>query len=98
MPETERRGGPTFRAAAVGLLATLVAGALAYATEPLGEGSAVAVLMLGVTIAAVTGGLWGGVVASIVSSVVLPLLTDPGQGFVGSEPRDLIAAVVFLAV
>jgi len=97
--QTERRrAGPTFRAAAVGLLAIVVAGALAYATEPLGEGSAVAVLMLGVTIAAVTGGLWGGVVASLVSSVVLSLLSDPEQGLLGSEPRDLIAAVVFLAV
>jgi two-component system sensor histidine kinase KdpD len=54
--------------------------------------------MLGVTMAAVIGGLWGGVVASLVSSVALPLLTDPAQGLVGSEPRDLIAAVVFLAV
>ena len=82
----------------MGLLATVVAGALAYATEPLGEGSSVAVLMLGVTIAAVTGGLWGGVVASLVASVGLPLLSDPGQGFFVDEPRDLIAAVVFLAV
>jgi two-component system sensor histidine kinase KdpD len=97
--DTERRrSGPTFRAAAVGLLATVVAGALAYATEPLGEGSSVAVLMLGVTIAAVTGGLWGGVVASLVASVGLPLLSDPDQGFFVDEPRDLIAAVVFLAV
>jgi two-component system sensor histidine kinase KdpD len=97
--DTERRrSGPTFRAAAVGLLATVVAGALAYATEPLGEGSSVAVLMLGVTIAAVTGGLWGGVVASLVASVALPLLSDPDQGFFVDEPRDLIAAVVFLSV
>jgi two-component system sensor histidine kinase KdpD len=93
-----RRAGPTFRAAAVGLLAIVVAGALAYATEPLGEGSVVAVFMLGVTMAAVIGGLWGGIVASLVSSVALPLLTDPAEGFVGGEPRDLIAAVVLLAV
>lgn len=86
------------RGAATGLLAIVLAAALAYATEPLGEGSAVAVLMLGVTIAAVTGGLWGGVVASLVSSVALPLLSDPERRFVIDEPRDLIAAVVFLAV
>ncbi len=96
-----RRTGPTFRAIIVGLVATLVAALLAAASEALGEASAVAIFMLAVTIAAVSGGLWGGVVAAVVSSVVLPVVGDRGGAAGGlrfDEPRDLIAAVVFLAI
>jgi two-component system sensor histidine kinase KdpD len=61
-------------------------------------GVAVAIFMLAVTVAAVTGGIWAGIVAALLSSVALPLIVHPGSGFQFEQFRDLIAAVVFLAI
>ena len=83
---------------AVGLVTTIVAAALAFAVATLGEASAVAVFMLAVTVAAVTGGLWAGVVTAVLSSAALPLLEEPERMLAFDDPRDVIAAVVFLAI
>lgn len=88
----------TLRAIASALVTTLVAALLSQLAVDLGQGSGVAVFMLAVTVAAVSGGLWGGVIAAIVASVVLPILDAPETAFRFEQPRDVIAAVVFLAI
>jgi two-component system, OmpR family, sensor histidine kinase KdpD len=86
------------RAIAVGLLATAAASLLALPASELGPASDVAVFMLAVTIAAVTGGLWGGVLSAVLASVVLPIVELPDNALRFDEPRDVVAAVVFLAI
>jgi two-component system sensor histidine kinase KdpD len=81
-----------------GLVAPAAAAALALVTVDLGVVSAVAVFMLAVTVAAVSGGLWGGVLAAVGSSIALPIILDPGHRLVFNETRDLVAAVVFLSI
>jgi two-component system sensor histidine kinase KdpD len=81
-----------------GLVAPTAAAALALVTVDLGVVSAVAVFMLAVTVAAVSGGLWGGVLAAVGSSIALPIILDPGHRLVFNETRDLVAGVVFLSI
>jgi two-component system sensor histidine kinase KdpD len=81
-----------------GILAPVIATVLSLLTGDLGTPSVVAIFMLAVTIAAVSGGLWGGVVAAIFASVALPILSSPEHELVINETRDVIAAVVFFAV
>ena len=88
----------TSRAAVVGLLAPLAASALALLTNDLGPSSAVAIYMLAVTIAAVLGGLWGGVIAALFATVAAPVIEDPDRTFRFTDTRDLVSAVVFLAI
>jgi two-component system, OmpR family, sensor histidine kinase KdpD len=92
------RGRFGLRAIAVGLLATAAASLLALPASELGPASDVAVFMLAVTVAAVTGGLWGGVLAALLASIVLPIVELPDNALRFDEPRDLVAAVVFLAI
>jgi two-component system sensor histidine kinase KdpD len=94
-----RRIGLVFvRAVGVGAVATLAAAALALLVRELRQPSgadssvsSVAIFMLAVTVAAITGGLWAGVAAAVFSSVALPVLESQGS-------RDVVAAVVFLAI
>jgi two-component system sensor histidine kinase KdpD len=81
-----------------GLLATLLALSLALLTEDLGPSSGVAIFMLAVTIAAVTGGLWGGVIAAVLASLLLPMIEEPDFALRFDDQRDIVAAVVFLAI
>lgn len=81
-----------------GLVAPPAAAALALVTLDLGTVSAVAVFMLAVTVAAVSGGLWGGVLAAVGSSIALPIVLDPRHRLVFDETRDLVAAVVFMSI
>jgi two-component system sensor histidine kinase KdpD len=90
---------PSLRALAVGLIATSLGALLAQLSSALGAGPGVAIFMLAVTVAAVTGGLWGGLLTAVLASVVLPLIEGNAQTAVPSDgSRDLIAAVVFLAI
>jgi len=90
---------PGLSALISGLAAPAGATALAFVTvEPLGGESAVAVFMLAVTVAAVSGGLWGGVLAAVGSSIALPIILDPRHRLVFDETRDLVAGVVFLSI
>ncbi len=93
----------SFPAVLVGLIAAGCGAVLAMLiTREFGsggsEGVAVAIFMLAVTVAAVSGGIWAGIVAALVSSVALPLVERPGVGFQFEQFRDVIAAVVFLAI
>jgi two-component system sensor histidine kinase KdpD len=88
----------TGRAVAVGVAATAGGALMALVTRELGPGAAVAIFMLTVTIAALTGGIWAGVVAAILSSLALPVIEHPAEGLQFEQLRDVIAAVVFLAL
>jgi two-component system sensor histidine kinase KdpD len=94
----ERRWVPTVRSLLIGALVPTVAAVLALAANPLGEASAVAIFMLAVTVAAIWGGLWSGVLAAVGASLALPVLVEPAGGARFEGSRDLIAAVVFLAI
>lgn len=94
----ERWGRLSLRGLAAGLLATLLALSLALLTQELGAASGVAIFMLAVTIAAVTGGLWGGVIAAVLASVLLPMIEEPDFALRFDDQRDVVAAVVFLAI
>lgn len=86
------------RSAGVGVVVTVVASLLVLPTLQLGTETGVAIFMLAVTVAAVLGGLWGGVAAALLASIVLPIMDQPDAALRFDEPRDLIATVVFLAV
>ncbi len=86
------------RAVAIGLGAGFLAALLAILTRDLGPGSSVAIFMLAVTIAAVTGGIWAGVAAALVSSLAVPIIEHPEVGLEFEQLRDVVAAVVFLAI
>jgi two-component system sensor histidine kinase KdpD len=88
----------TLRALGVGLLVPILATLLALLIADLGAASQVAVFMLAIVVAAVTGGLWAGVLAAALSSLSLLVVEDPDRVLRFDEPRDIVAAVVFLAV
>ena len=87
-----RLAGLTLRAIGIGFLATLAGTVLALLTSQL-QGAGVAIFILSVTIAAVSG-----VVAALLASIALPIVESPQRVFGFEQLRDLIAAVVFLAI
>jgi len=91
-------GRLSWRAVITGLVATLVAALLSLATSEVGPASAVAVFMLAVTVSAVTGGLWGGLITAVLASIVLPVIEQPDHTWHFEQTRDVVAAVVFFAV
>ena len=99
---TERRESRieriSWRAILIGCGAVACAALLAILTRELGPGSGVAIFMLAVTIAAVSGGIWAGVVAALLSSLIAPVIEHPDLGLEFEQLRDVIAAVVFLAI
>jgi two-component system sensor histidine kinase KdpD len=86
------------RALVIGLVAALGASVLALLAVDLGPGSAVAIFMLAVAVSAVAGGIWAGVVTALLSSVAVPFIEQPNIGLEFEQLRDVIAAVVFLAI
>jgi two-component system sensor histidine kinase KdpD len=90
--------GPSLRAAVVGIVAVAAGAVMSSVSTGLGQGSSVAIFMLAVTIAAVTGGLWGGLIAAALASVALPWIEKQQAPFSLAQTRDVIAAVVFLAI
>jgi two-component system sensor histidine kinase KdpD len=98
MTEPRAWGRLSWRAVVSGLLATVLATVLSLATSDVGPASAVAVFMLAVTVAAVTGGLWGGLISAVMASLVLPVVEEPDLTLRFDEPRDIVAAVVFFAI
>lgn len=86
------------RAVAIGFGASFCGAILVALTRELGPGAGVAIFMLAVTISAVTGGIWAGIITALVSSVALPWIEQPAQGFQFEQLRDVIASVVFLAI
>src|ERR687890_2628355 len=91
----DRISGP---AVATGVLAAACGAALALATRNLGQGPVVAIFMLAVTVAAVTGGIWAGIFAALLSALAVRFIHFPGEegGFAFEQLRDVVAAVVFL--
>jgi len=93
----------TLRAIAIGVLATMTAAVLAAVVSQFGftpevAAAEVAIFMLGVTVAAVSGGLWGGVVSALLASVVYPIVQSEHHTFHFDQAQQLIASVVFLAI
>ena len=93
----------TLRAIAIGVLATMTAAVLAAVVSQFGftpevAAAEVAIFMLGVTVAAVSGGLWGGVVSALLASVVYPIVQSEDHTFHFDQAQQLIASVVFLAI
>jgi len=88
----------SWRAVLVGLVSVACAALLALLTRELGPGSSVAIFMLAVTIAAVSGGIWAGVIAAVMASLIGPVIEHPDLGLQFEQLRDVIAAVVFLAI
>jgi two-component system sensor histidine kinase KdpD len=91
----------TLRGIGIGVLATLCGVVLAAVWGQLSTSAAsaeVAIFMLAVTVAAVSGGLWAGVVSALLSSVALPIIQNPHHRLAFDALQQLIAAVVFLAI
>src|SRR4051812_34160467 len=86
------------RALAIGLGAAVCGAILVALTRDLGPGAGVAIFMLAVTIAAVTGGIWAGIVTALLSSVALPWIERPATGFEFEQLPDVIASVGVLAI
>jgi two-component system sensor histidine kinase KdpD len=86
-------------AVAIGLVAAAGGTVLALLTRDLGEGPVVAIFMLAVTVAAVSGGIWAGIFAALLSALALRFIRIPGEsGFAFEQLRDVVAGVVFLAI
>ena len=85
-------------AALVGFIAAACGAVLALLARDLSAGAPVAIFMLAVTVAAVIGGIWGGIVAALLSSVALSIVANDTLTFQLSQLPDVIAAVVFLAI
>ena len=88
----------TLRAIAIGVLATMTAAVLAAVVSQFGftpevAAAEVAIFMLGVTVAAVSGGLWGGVVSALLASVVYPIVQSEHHTFHFDQAQQLIAAM-----
>jgi len=88
----------SLRALLIGFVAASCGALLALLARELGPGASVAIFMLAVTVAAVTGGIWAGIVAALLSSIAVPVIEHPDLGLQFEQLRDVIAAVVFLAI
>ena len=87
-----------FRPAAAAVLAPAAATLLALPLEGSRE-SATSLYLLGVVAAAVVGGLWGGLGASVLAFLGLNyFFTPPRQTFRVGKTEDLVALFVFLVV
>ncbi len=96
------RAGPgrlTVLGVLAALLIPLAATGVALAIPHVAAASAASLYLLGVVAVSVLGGLWSGVVASVVSFLALNFFfTEPRHTFVVSRPQDVVALAVFLAV
>lgn len=94
-----RSRGITARGLMIAVITPLVA---AIGSIPLGSGgpaSAIALFMLAIVIAAVSAGLWSGLIAAILSSLAIPMLfSTPRFTLQLDGAEDVVTAVVFLAV
>jgi len=88
----------SWRVVLLPVITTLVALVLALPSLDLGAVSVVAAFMLSVTVAAVGAGLWGGLIAAVLASLLVPILEEPDLVLRFDEPRDVVAATVFFAI
>ncbi|MBI3648979.1 MAG: DUF4118 domain-containing protein [Actinobacteria bacterium] len=96
---SEHRSSPrlTLRGALVSALTPMVATGLALLLAQRGPSSAVALYMLAIVGAAVTGGFWSGLIAATLSAVVFGLTYDRYASGI-DQAGDIVAAIVFVAV
>jgi two-component system sensor histidine kinase KdpD len=88
----------SIRVVVLPVITTLVALVLSVPALDLGPVSLVAAFMLSVTVAAVGAGLWGGLIAAVLASIIVPILEEPDLVLRIDEPRDIVAATVFFAI
>jgi len=88
----------SFRAALVAVVLPAIAAVLGRAFQPSGEAAA-SLFILAVVGAAILGGLWSGLAASILSFLGLNYFFTPPRGtFRVDKEQDLVALMVFLVV
>ncbi len=97
--EGRRFRGLTTRGALVAVVAPAAAGVASVPLARNGPAAAIALFLLAIVIAAVSGGLWAGLLAAALSSVALPFLYGAPRfrlRFEGTE--EVLTALVFLTV
>jgi two-component system, OmpR family, sensor histidine kinase KdpD len=98
-PDAEGMARFTGRALAIGVLTPAVATVVAFPIAPRRPEISIALFMLAVVIAAVAGGLWGGLIAALLASTVRPLVVEaPQLTFRFDGVEDAATGVVFLSV
>lgn len=89
----------TARGVMIALITPTVAALGSIPLSAGGPASAIALFMLAIVIAAVSAGLWSGLLAAAVSSLAIPLLLSTPRFTVSlGGTEELVTAVVFLAV
>jgi two-component system, OmpR family, sensor histidine kinase KdpD len=97
--EQQRWRGITPRGAFVAVLAPAAAGVIAIPLSRGGPASAIALFLLAIVIAAVSGGLYAGLIAAVLSSMALPFLYGAPRFRLRLDgTEEVVTAVVFLAV
>ncbi|MGZ8582649.1 MAG: sensor histidine kinase [Actinomycetota bacterium] len=97
--ERRRFRGLTARGALVAVVAPAAAGVASIPLARNGPAAAIALFLLAIVITAVSGGLWAGLLAAVLSSVALPFLYGAPRfplRFEGTE--EVLTALVFLTV
>ena len=97
--DSRRFRGLTAGDVLVGVVAPAAAGMASIAVAPHGPAAAIALFLLAIVIAAVSSGLWAGLLAAILSSIALPFLYGAPRfrlRFEGAE--DVLTGLVFLTV
>jgi two-component system, OmpR family, sensor histidine kinase KdpD len=87
------------RGAALAFAAPALATGIALIIQPGRALGAISVYLLGVVVAAAVGGLWSGLVASVLSLLCLNyFFTEPLHTFRVTDSEDIVALVAFLVV
>src|SRR5919201_419290 len=88
----------TLRGVIVALLAPAVATIVAAAISNTRPEISIAIFMLAVVIAAVAGGLWSGVIAGLLASIIRPVVVEAPLSLRFNDVEDIATGVVFLSV
>ena len=98
-PERRRFRGLRARGAVIAVVAPAAAGVASIPLTRNGPAAAIALFLLAIVIAAVAGGLWAGLLAAVLSSLSLALLSGAPRFQLRLEgTEELVTAVVFLTV
>jgi two-component system sensor histidine kinase KdpD len=98
-PERPRLRGLRARGLVIAVVAPAAAGVASIPLARNGPAAAIALFLLAIVIAAVAGGLWAGLLAAILSSVALVLLSDEPRFRLQLEgTEEAVTVLVFLTV
>jgi two-component system, OmpR family, sensor histidine kinase KdpD len=98
-PDRGRFRGLDARGVIVAVVAPAAAGVASIPLAPNGPAATIAFFLLAIVIAAVSGGLWSGLLAAVVSSLALSLIDgSPGFRLAFTGTEGVVTALVFLAV